>query len=61
MSSGQDMQMSQLQQHSQKYFDETILCNYILDFGNIVLNSHPKKKVFKLTNTGNLVCDLVFD
>lgn len=38
-----------------------MLSNYILDFGNIVLNSHPKKKVFKLTNTGNLACDLNFD
>jgi hypothetical protein len=50
-----------LNQYSQKYFEGIILSNYILDFGNIVLNSNPKKKVFKLTNTGNMVCDLNFD
>jgi len=33
----------------------------VLDFGNIVLNSNPKKKVFKLLNSGNLPCDIMFD
>lgn len=45
----------------QKYFDEIVLSSFVLDFGNIVLNSNPKKKVFKVFNSGNMQCDILFD
>ncbi len=38
-----------------------LLSCYSLDFGNIVLNSNPKKRVFKLSNSGDLNLDVVFD
>ena len=49
------------QDHNHKYFDDIILSQYLLDFGNVIINSNPKKKVFKITNSGNLVCDVIFD
>ena len=44
-----------------KYFDKVLLSSYSLDFGNIVLNSNPKKRMFKLSNSGDLNLDVVFD
>jgi hypothetical protein len=44
-----------------KYFEKVLLTSYVLDFGNIVLNSNPKKRVFKLTNSGDLNLDVLFD
>ena len=38
-----------------------MLTTYVLDFGNIIMNSNPKKKVFKITNAGTLNCDIIFD
>lgn len=33
----------------------------MVDFGNVVLNSNPRKRSFKLTNSGQLTLDVYFD
>ena len=46
---------------SMKLLDKVLLSTYVLDFGNVVLNSHPRKRSFKLTNSGQLTLDVIFD
>lgn len=43
-----------------RIYDKIIVSTLYCDFGNVVINS-LKKKVIKITNTGALPADIVFD
>jgi hypothetical protein len=52
--------MSSNDKSSFKIFERIVVSTLVCDFGNIVINSF-KKKVIKITNTGQLPADISYD